>query len=293
MSPSHSQAPSGDENTKGSLRDDIVAELPSLSAKLNRIGKFAVQSPHEFVRLTSRQICERIGASEPTLIRFCRLFGYSGVAEFRIALALDLSTRGAAPPVDLRRAENIEGKRRMAREAARLLAECKSLLIDNGSSAEFFASALADAKQLVVMTSSLAVAQTLKLHGRHQIMLTGGLIDPEGSFLTGRMVESSLQGMRFDCFVMGADSLDSSVGLSTWSESEAHITRAMMQVADQTVVLADRSKFRRSSLHWICSLESIDAVVTDAEPEPEVVERIAAAGARVVIAHPDAAETNH
>lgn len=292
MNSSRRTQQSNSNDKVGGLRDDIVAELPTLSAKLNQIGIFAAQSPHEFVRLKSREICDRVGSSEPTLIRFCRLFGYSGVAEFRIALALDLSARGAAPSVGVRRTANTEGKRRMAAEAVRLLAGESSFLIDNGSSAEFFASALSQAGRFVVMTSSLAVAQTLTARGRHQVMLTGGLIDSEGSFLTGRMVEASLKGMCFDCFVMGADSLDPGNGPSTWSESEAHITRAMMHAADRTIVLADQSKFRRSSLHWICGFESVDAVITDVDPAPEVFERIAAAGTKVVVAHPDATRAN-
>lgn len=63
--------------------------------------------------MTAREICARLGTSEPTLIRFCRGFGYTGLADFRIGSALALADQGSgiAPLAADRRLANQAAKR--------------------------------------------------------------------------------------------------------------------------------------------------------------------------------------
>lgn len=163
-----------------------------------------------------------------------------------------------------------------------------AVLIDNGSTAEMLAEQLGDDRPgpMAVMTSGLTVAQNAMRCARHRVMLTGGLIRPETASLTGRLVETSLAGMASDSFVMGADSIDPEVGLSTYAEDEAHITRAMIGAAARVLVVADHTKLRRARLHRICGLGRIAALVTDRAPGAEMTAALEAAGVRLVIADP-------
>ena len=277
----------------GQVRDilaEIEANYAKLTPKLRGIADYVRSEPESFIRLTSREICAALGTSEPTLIRFCKDFGYSGLAEFRIDLALALAGASGSEPrfiepvLQDRRTINLESKRRIARAAAPLIAGDKAILIDNGSTVDLLAALLDKADPLTVMTTDLNVAQTLMGHGRHDVMLTGGRIRPNARSLTGRLVESSLAGMRFDTFIMGATSLDPINGLSTFREDEAHQTRAMSQAAERVIVLADRSKFMKPSLHRICTWEEIDVLVTDLDPEDPVATTIADLGVQLVFA---------
>jgi len=276
--------PDGAEKTD--LISAIEAARDGLSPKLQAIARFALDDPESFVRNTSREICATLGASEPTLIRFCQSFGHSGLSDFRIALALSYAhhARGGLfePLHHDRRQVNVTQKRAIAAAAVTLIAGDRSLLIDNGSTAECFAAALAGVGPLTIMTTGLPVAQAALAHGRHEVMLTGGRIRPNALALTGRVVETVLASMRFDTFVMGADSVDPETGLSTFREDEAHVTLAMVEAAARVIVLADRTKLRKPSLHRICGLDRVDTLVTDLAPDDPLVAQIEARGVCVL-----------
>ncbi|MFV0294025.1 MAG: DeoR/GlpR family DNA-binding transcription regulator [Paracoccus sp. (in: a-proteobacteria)] len=269
----------------------IAEARVSMSAKLRAIAGFAADEPAEFIRMTSREICTRLGTSEPTLIRFCRLLGYSGLADFRIELALALADQNNGttvhPLASDRRLANPDAKRRIAEAALPLLAHDNAVLIDNGSTVEMLAAALGEREDipvLTVMTSGLLVAQQVLRSGRHRVMLTGGVIRSSTGSLSGRLIERSLSGMNFDSFIMGADSIDPEGGLSTYSEDEAHVTRTMAESASRVIVLADHTKFRRARLHRICGLSRIAVLVTDRPPVEEIRIALNQSGVRLVLA---------
>lgn len=271
----------------------VSAARDAMPGKARAIAAFATEDPSEFIRMTSREICARLGTSEPTLIRFCRNLGFAGLADFRIELALALASQSAGtavhPQAADRRLANPEAKRRIARAAMSLLEDDRAVLIDNGSTVEIVADLLGSDDErapMTIMTSGLAVAQHAMRNGRHSVMLTGGVIRPSTGSLTGRLAESSLSGMNFDTFVMGADSIDPEGGLSTYSEDEAHVTRAMVNAARRVVVLADHTKFRGSRLHRICGLAQVAILITDRSPGADVCAALDAAGVRLLIADP-------
>lgn len=268
----------------------VLAARDTLPAKLRAIAAFVTEDPSEFIRMTSREICARLGTSEPTLIRFCRSLGFAGLAEFRIELALALAAQNSAPAIHPqaadRRLANPRGKRRIAEAAMGLLLDDRAVLIDNGSTVEIVAELLGQSDEhpaMTAMTSGLVVAQHLMRNGRHRVMLTGGLIRPSTGSLTGRLAESSLSGMNFDTFIMGADSIDPEGGLSTYSEDEAHVTRAMVDAAARVIVLADHTKFRGSRLHRICGLSQVSIMITDRPPAAEILAALDEAAVRLIV----------
>ncbi|SNT73603.1 transcriptional regulator [Paracoccus seriniphilus] len=268
---------------------DLVAAISerraTLSPKLAGIAAYALQNPEAFIRKTSREICAELQTSEPTLIRFCQVFGYAGLSDFRIDLALGLagSRQGFVEPLaGDRRLANAEAKQAIARRAAQLVRDDRSLLVDNGSTAEIFAAALRDAPAMTIMTTGIWVAQNALAHGQHTVMLTGGRIRSNAMSMTGRMVETSIGQMHFDTFVMGAASIDADHGLSTFQEDEAHNTRFMLGAARRVIVLADSTKFHKPSLHRICGMSRVDILVTDLPADDPRYSALEAQGTTII-----------
>lgn len=267
------------------------------SPKLAGIAAYALKNPSQLIRNTSREICAELNTSEPTLIKFCQSFGYSGLSEFRIDFALALAEkaghRGFVEPLaNDRRRVNSAGKAMIARRAVAEVTEDQSLLIDNGSTAEAFALELGDMPALTIMTNGIQVAQNAMTHGVHTVMMTGGRIRPNSMSMTGPMVEDCIRQMRFDTFVMGAASIDPVHGISTFQEDEAYVTRRMMDAARRVIVLADRTKFLKPALHKICQLDQVDAVMTDLPPDDPHFTSIEAQGVRIISASGNQKETH-
>ncbi|WP_116135022.1 DeoR/GlpR family DNA-binding transcription regulator [Tropicimonas sp. IMCC34043] len=276
------------EAAAANLFEAVRESLPALSPKMKAIAEYALGQPQDFIRRTSKDLCQVLETSEPTLIRFCKSYGKSGLAEFRIDLALSLVAEQREvgriePQHSDRRKTNSARKAAIARAAVTLIEGESALLLDNGSTAESFALELGSVAPLTVMTSGLLVAQAALMHDRHNVIVTGGTVRRASMCMTGRLVQEAVRGMQFDTFLMGADSISADRGISTFLEDEAGNTRILMQAARRTVVLADGSKFDKPSLHRICAVDAVDMIVTDLAEDDPAVARFRAAGAKLLL----------
>ena len=82
----------------------ISAKLPSLPLTLQRIAKYIAENPDIVVRETISQLSAVTGSGPASIIRFCQLLGFSGLKDFKLALAADIareniySKEGDIPP---------------------------------------------------------------------------------------------------------------------------------------------------------------------------------------------------
>ncbi|WP_045393032.1 hypothetical protein [Falsirhodobacter sp. alg1] len=266
----------------------VRASLPALSPKMKAIATYALEQPQDFIRRTSKDLCAVLETSEPTLIRFCKKYGRSGLSEFRIDLALSLMAQNGdeaptaiEPRASDRRKMNTSRKTAIAKAAIELVRDDNAILLDNGSTAESFARELGALPPLTVMTSGITVAQAALLHEKHNVIVTGGTVRGASMCMTGWMVREALRGMQFDTFIMGADSISIERGITTFMEDEAENTRIMMNAARRIIVLADGTKFTKPSLHRICDISAVSLIVTDLSADAQIVQELRDAGANL------------
>ena len=268
----------------------IVADQPNLSRKFRWIAEFLVAQPDVFIRRPMRELSERIKVSEPTLTRFCRRYGYKGLPDFRIALAMSLAGQGTLnasylePSIQDKAVTHREAKKAIARTAAPLVSDDRSIILDSGSTVQLLAERLADAPPLSILTTGLNAFLSLKGSSQHELFLPGGVLRPNAMSLGGRLVEKTLSGMSFDTAYIGADSIDPAIGLSTFDEEEAHLTRAMINACRRVVVLADASKFNSPTLHRICDLSKLHILVSDESLPPDIRSAVREKGVEILLA---------
>ncbi|MGH1360505.1 MAG: MurR/RpiR family transcriptional regulator [Burkholderiaceae bacterium] len=78
----------------------IASSSPSLPPAEARVATLLLNDPEQFVRLPVGELAKQAGVSNPTVIRFCRSLGKSGLSEFKLALAAGLAreqTDGGEP----------------------------------------------------------------------------------------------------------------------------------------------------------------------------------------------------
>lgn len=272
------------------LVERIVADQPDLSRKFRWIADFLVAQPDVFIRRPMRELSEAIKVSEPTLTRFCRRYGYKGLPDFRIALAMSLAGQGTLnashlePSIHDKAVTHREAKTAIARTAAALVSDDRSIILDSGSTVQLLAERLAGAPPLSILTTGLNALLSLKGSSQHKLILPGGVLRSNAMSLGGRLVENTLSGMSFDTAYIGADSIDPAFGLSTFDEDEAHLTRAMIDASRRVVVLADASKFSSPTLHRICDLSKLDLLVSDESLPPDIRSAVREKGVELLLA---------
>lgn len=172
-------------------------------------------------------------------------------------------------PYEVRRSQHLAEKTAIGREAAALVQDGQSVLIDNGSTAYQVAAALGDHRGLTVVTNDLMVAMCLRNQGVHQVHLTGGLLLDTVFTLVGPVATQAVEGLHVDWAFLGAEGVDPEAGVTNINVVEIPLKRAMIAAARQIAVVADSSKLGRRSLATVCSLDEVDVVLTDEGLAPE------------------------
>lgn len=85
------------------MSNGVLARLrslvPHLTPVLRRIGSYALENPEKVIYHTVTELAEASSSSEGSVIRFCQELGFSGLQDFKLALAVDLASSVA--PTDL------------------------------------------------------------------------------------------------------------------------------------------------------------------------------------------------
>tara|TARA_R110001592_G_scaffold39449_5_gene129845 strand:- start:527 stop:1213 length:687 start_codon:yes stop_codon:yes gene_type:complete len=157
---------------------------------------------------------------------------------------------------------SIEEKRGIARAAAALVEPGMRIVIDTGTTTLEVARALGGIEGLQVLTSSLAVASALHAHPHMEVVLLGGNVRSNSPDLSGSLTEDNLRKFRVNLAILGADALDER-GLYTTDLSIARVSEAMIDVAEDTVLVADSRKFRRTSFVKFADWSQIGHLIVD------------------------------
>lgn len=168
----------------------------------------------------------------------------------------------AAPKSFERRLEHAsQSKISIGEAAAGLVEEGECLLIDSGTTALSVARSLRVTKAKV-LTNSLEVANVISEYANIDLIVLGGWWDPLHQ-LVGPATVEQLSKYRVDKVFLGMPGLDIKHGITVPSEEEAAVKRAMIQIGQQVIGLADHTKLGEVAFSYVAPASVIDILVTD------------------------------
>jgi DeoR family transcriptional regulator, fructose operon transcriptional repressor len=186
------------------------------------------------------------------------------------------------PAVSTRRS-NEEEKRRIARAALAELPCEGAVFLDAGSTTTTLAEMFPADRDLTVFTNTLTIALALVNRPRLSVHTLGGRVRARTFAEVDNWAIRALSEIRVDVAFLGANSISSERGLSTPDESEAIIKRLMLSAARRRILLADHTKYGRTSLFKYGNLSDIDVLITGDELPERDAYRLEAAGLKQVI----------
>ena len=158
----------------------------------------------------------------------------------------------------------LDEKLRIVKEAAKLILEGDTIILDSGSTTSLLAKEIKNLSGITVITNAINIASEL-LQSKIEVILTGGTLLKESSTLVGPLAEGTLRKISSGKLFQGVDGVDFEIGLTTPNIFEANTSRVMMSVAGETIILVDSSKFGRRSLGVISKIDEIDKIITTKE----------------------------
>ena len=197
-------------------------------------------------------------------------------------------TSSAEQSLAAREATATEAKERIAAAAIDLIPRGLggAVHIDAGTTAARAARLLAVREDgnasLTLITNSITTAAALSHLSAPAVRVIGGRLRALTAAAVGAGAIEQITGLRPDVAIIGTNAVHADFGLSTPDEAEAEVKRAAVSSARLVIVVADASKLGEESLVRFCSLEDIDALVTDGEPDPELRDALRAADVDLV-----------
>lgn len=73
-----------------SLLQRILQESENMHRAERRVADFVVTSPSEVIQMSMASLSEVCSVSDPTIMRFCRRFGFEGYQDLKLQLAQSL-----------------------------------------------------------------------------------------------------------------------------------------------------------------------------------------------------------
>ncbi|WP_241681083.1 MurR/RpiR family transcriptional regulator [Pseudactinotalea terrae] len=72
------------------VSQQVESALPQMSEAMRKIGRVLLSDPTAPLRMSITELAHRAGTSPATVTRFCRMLGFDGYIQFRVAVATDV-----------------------------------------------------------------------------------------------------------------------------------------------------------------------------------------------------------
>jgi DeoR/GlpR family transcriptional regulator of sugar metabolism len=155
-----------------------------------------------------------------------------------------------------------DAKRAIALKAIEMVESNSVIAIDAGTTTNQVASLLPTDRNLRVVTHSFPVVQSMIGNSGAEVICLGGTLHPESLSFDGPATLAAISNLQVGTLFLAASGL-SDRGAFCGNGFDAITKRALIEVSERVVLLADSSKFFSSAMVKICDWGDIDRVIID------------------------------
>jgi len=174
--------------------------------------------------------------------------------------------------------ENSAAKLAIAREAAALVKDDSSILLDASSTAFYFAKALARHQRLRIMTNGFEAARELARNTTNTVILIGGIVENESSSVTGLLSEHIIEELHIQKAFLSCSGFTLERGMTEVHLAEAQLKRKAIESSQELFALVDSSKFGVVDLTSFARPERISRLLTDQHLGPDWIDKLQKSG---------------
>lgn len=165
---------------------------------------------------------------------------------------------------DKKKEDNIEVKRKIAKEAFKRLKSNMTIILDAGTTTFELANLISKSNlYLNVITNDIYIALSLYKKTNIKVSLIGGELSFNTGSTQGLTSIEELKKYNVDISFIGTTAITDNYCLCCPSEIKMIIKQLMMKQANNKILLVDSSKFNKKKLYNVGSLEEFDLIITD------------------------------
>ena len=237
-----------------------------------------VQS-HGFASLG--QLAASLEVSESTVRRDLEQLEKEGVARRTHGGAFWTGQSDTLPVFRTRRDDSWDAKVAIGRAASEMIEDHDTILLDGGSTTYEIARQIVD-RPLQVVTNSLPVAHLLSSSESIDLVMVGGCVRGRTAVAIGPMADAMLCSLNVGKAFLSIAGVNER-GYFNSNMMLVESEKAMLGSADQSIVVADSSKFGKVSLSRLCGLHEVNTVITDSNLKSPWNDHLDSAGVELVL----------
>jgi len=166
-------------------------------------------------------------------------------------------------PIGLRDGDNAAEKNLVAAQAAKLVCDGATILLDASSTARRILKYLDGVRDLRIFTNNLRVFREIgNLDAR--VWCTGGLYNEQNHAFIGPAAEDFIRSISADFLFFSSEGISEEGDISDVSEEETALRRIMLQRAARKYFLCDSSKIGVRRNFIVCNRTELDGVICNA-----------------------------
>lgn len=170
--------------------------------------------------------------------------------------------------LSIRETAYTDSKQAIAKKCAEIIHNGDSIFLDASTTALFIAKEVRDMR-LTILTNSLKVINLLTDCPNIHLISIGGIFNSTNMSFAGTSALQALDGYYVDKTFMSCRSLSQDHGITDSTETMSEIRKKLMTRSNNIYVVADYSKFDKTSFISICNFKDIDGIITDKELNQE------------------------
>lgn len=227
------------------------------------------------IRVT--EVSEKFSVSTETVRRDLDVLENMGLVKRVYGGAVKAGFHNSEPPFLNRKKVMAQEKSAIAKKASELVEDSSTILLDVGTTVLELAREIKNKKDITVLTNSLLAANML-LEGIENnyfsgnVILLGGQLNSRQYSVSGKVAEMVLDQFNVDQAFISVGGISPRHGLSDYDFDESMISKQMIRVSKETVVLADSSKLETDAFCKFSSLDNVDTIVSEV-PIPDSWQR--------------------
>ncbi len=231
---------------------------------------FAVERKERILRLiqekgrvTVDELVKNFAVSGATIRRDLELLERENLITRAHGGAVSKSRVSLEPDYSEEKQKFLEEKRRIGKEASKLVEEGEVIFLESSSTVLEMAKNIRNKSNLTVVTNSLDIVRELYQTTGIELIMTGGSLKKRVRAFVGPLAELTLSQMRIDKAFMGVSALDIDHGMTTATVEEAETRKKIIEASNKIVALMDHSKLGKQHFIFVTSIEKIDVIFTN------------------------------
>lgn len=224
------------------------------------------------------ELSELFAVAQETIRRDLKRLEEEGVLR-RTHGGATIEDRQIIAPLSTRAEANREEKERIGRRALEYIKEGDRIIIDGGTTTLQLARALKkNRRSASVVTNALNIALELVGLPELAVDVVGGTLSESSLTLIGPETEKSFARYRVSKVFLAASGITAEWGLGISNSFEAAVKKAMIEAADEVILLADSSKLGKEGLVSFAPLTKVKRLITDEGADSKIIGTIARMG---------------